>query len=60
MRADLNLYWGDLHNPNELGYAQGRLKRGYEIAAKILRRLARNLDSRRCLRSCQHQSVSAR
>jgi len=40
VRADLNLYWGDLHNPNELGFAQGRLKRGYEIAAKILRRLA--------------------
>ena len=40
MMADLNLYWGDLHNPNELGYAQGSLKRCYEIAAKISRRLA--------------------
>ena len=40
MRADLNLHWGDLHNPNELGYVQGSLKRSYEITSKISRRLA--------------------
>ena len=33
---DLNLYWGELHNHNELGYAQGSLERSYEIARSHL------------------------
>ena len=32
----MNLYWGDLHNHNELGYAQGSLERSYEIARSHL------------------------
>ena len=32
----MNLYWGDLHNQNELGYAQGSLERSYEIARSHL------------------------
>ena len=32
----MNLYWGDLHNHNELGYAQGILERSYEIARSHL------------------------
>lgn len=34
--ANLNLYWGELHNHNELGYAQGSLERSYEIARSHL------------------------
>ena len=34
--SDLNLYWGELHNHNELGYAQGSLERSYEIARSHL------------------------
>jgi len=30
------LYWGDLHNHNELGYGQGSLSRSYEIATNHL------------------------
>jgi hypothetical protein len=30
------LLWGDLHNHNEIGYAQGSLSRSYEIAASHL------------------------
>ena len=33
---NLNLYWGELHNHNELGYAQGSLERSYEIARSHL------------------------
>ena len=33
---DLHLYWGELHNHNELGYAQGSLERSYEIARSHL------------------------
>ena len=38
MRAmtEYNLYWGDIHNHNELGYAQGSLERSYEIARSHL------------------------
>ncbi len=28
----MNLYWGDIHNHNEVGYAKGSLKRSYDIA----------------------------
>ncbi|MDP6779737.1 MAG: DUF3604 domain-containing protein [Candidatus Latescibacteria bacterium] len=31
-----NLYWGDLHNHNELGYGMGSLERTYEIARSHL------------------------
>ena len=31
-----SLYWGDIHNHNELGYAQGSLERSYEIARSHL------------------------
>ena len=31
-----NLYWGDLHNHNEVGYAKGSLERAYEIARSHL------------------------
>ena len=30
------LYWGELHNHNELGYAQGTLERSYDIARSHL------------------------
>ena len=30
------LYWGDLHNHNDVGYAKGSLKRSYEIAQSHL------------------------
>lgn len=32
----MNLYWGDIHNHNELGYGQGSLDRSYEIARSHL------------------------
>ena len=28
----MRLYWGDIHNHNEIGYGQGSLERSYEIA----------------------------
>lgn len=31
-----HLYWGDIHNHNELGYGQGSLERSYEIARSHL------------------------
>ena len=34
--AACSLYWGDIHNHNELGYAQGSLERSYEIARSHL------------------------
>ena len=34
--TDKNLYWGDIHNHNELGCAQGSLERSYEIARSHL------------------------
>ena len=34
--SELNLYWGELHNHNELGYALGTLQRSYEIARSHL------------------------
>ena len=34
--SDLKLYWGEIHNHNELGYAQGSLERSYEIARSHL------------------------
>ena len=34
--TDYRLLWGDIHNHNELGYAQGSLARSYEIARSHL------------------------
>ncbi len=34
--GDLNLYFGDLHNHGNVGYAQGSLRRVYEIARNHL------------------------
>ena len=34
--SDYRLYWGDIHNHNELGYAQGSLERSYDIARSHL------------------------
>ena len=31
-----NLYWGDIHNHNEVGYAKGSLERSYDIARSHL------------------------
>jgi len=31
-----NLYWGDLHNHGEVGYAKGSLERAYDIASSHL------------------------
>lgn len=31
-----NLYWGDIHNHNAVGYAQGSLQRSYDIARSHL------------------------
>lgn len=33
---DFDLFWGDLHNHNQIGYAQGSLERSYEIARSHL------------------------
>lgn len=33
---DYQLYWGEIHNHNELGYAQGSLERSYAIARSHL------------------------
>ena len=32
----VHTYWGDLHNHNHVGYAQGSLERTYEIARERL------------------------
>jgi len=32
----MNLYWGDLHNHGEVGYAKGSLERAYDIARSHL------------------------
>ena len=34
--SKMNLYWGDLHNHNEVGYAKGSLERSYDIARSHL------------------------
>lgn len=34
--SEHRLFWGELHNHNELGYAQGSLERSYEIARSHL------------------------
>jgi len=34
--TDYTLYWGEIHNHNELGYAQGSLERSYDIARSHL------------------------
>ncbi len=34
--SDKNLYWGDIHNHNAVGYAQGSLQRSYDIARSHL------------------------
>jgi hypothetical protein len=34
--ADYQLYWGEIHNHNELGYAQGSIERSYDIARSHL------------------------
>lgn len=31
-----NIYWGDIHNHNDVGYAKGSLERSYEIARDSL------------------------
>lgn len=35
-RTKYNTYWGDLHNHNAVGYAQGTLRRSFEIARNHL------------------------
>jgi len=35
-RPPYRTYWGDLHNHNHIGYAQGSLRRAYEIAREHL------------------------
>ena len=34
--SGMNLYWGDIHNHNAVGYAQGSLQRSYDIARSHL------------------------
>ena len=34
--GDKNLYWGDIHNHNSIGYARGSLERAYDIASDHL------------------------
>ena len=34
--GDKNLYWGDIHNHNSVGYARGSLERSYDIASSHL------------------------
>lgn len=34
--SEKNLYWGDLHNHNAIGYAKGSLQRSYDIARSHL------------------------
>jgi hypothetical protein len=34
--SSYNLYWGDIHNHNAVGYAKGSLERSYDIAQNHL------------------------
>ena len=34
--GDYQIFWGDLHNHNSVGYARGSLERSYEIAREHL------------------------
>ena len=34
--SEFELYWGEIHNHNELGYAQGSLERSYDVARSHL------------------------
>jgi len=34
--SERNLYWGDIHNHNDVGYAKGSLERSYDIARSHL------------------------
>ncbi|MFW5986048.1 MAG: hypothetical protein ACOCQH_01680 [Halanaerobiales bacterium] len=36
MNDDYNLYWGDIHNHNQLGYGKGTLERAIDIAKEHL------------------------
>jgi len=36
MTEPLTLYWGDIHNHNEIGYGQGSLERSYHLAQNSL------------------------
>ncbi|MEJ2705096.1 MAG: DUF3604 domain-containing protein, partial [Sedimentisphaerales bacterium] len=36
LTSKMNLYWGDIHNHNEVGYAKGSLERSYDIACSHL------------------------
>ena len=38
--GDYQLFWGDLHNHNAVGYARGSLERTYDIAREHLDFLA--------------------
>jgi hypothetical protein len=33
---DVNLFWGDIHNHNEIGYAEGTLERSFALAENAL------------------------
>ncbi|UCC96432.1 MAG: DUF3604 domain-containing protein [Phycisphaerales bacterium] len=35
-QSNMNLYWGDIHNHNAVGYAKGSLRRSYDIASSHL------------------------
>jgi len=35
-RPSVNIYWGDIHNHNAVGYAQGSLERSFEVAREHL------------------------
>src|SRR5262249_8640284 len=39
-RGEFQLFWGDLHNHNAVGYARGSLERTYDIAREHLDFLA--------------------
>ncbi|MBN1345235.1 MAG: DUF3604 domain-containing protein [Phycisphaerae bacterium] len=41
-----HLYWGDIHNHNEIGYAKGSLERSYDIAKRGLDYFAFTAHSR--------------
>jgi len=36
MTSDLKLFWGDVHNHNEIGYGHGSIERSYRIAQSTL------------------------
>ena len=36
LSGDLNIYWGDIHNHGNVGYAKGSLERAFEIAESHL------------------------